>query len=313
MPSAPEPPHLLIADATPALPAGATLPALPPLPRLDALLRRLQRADTLTCDDDAPDTPFERALARAHGLPGAPGQVPWAAFDSGSVGTPCAWLRPCHWQLGMDHVTLLPPGQLGLTDAESRALLAAVQSLLQDDGIALHYQRPDAWLAQGELLRGLSTWSMARAARQPLTREVLSLAPTPEHGARLRRLQNELQMLLYTQPVNEAREQARQWPVNALWIDGAGQLDHALAPRPGVRVEQRLSAAADLPAWQAAWQAIDADSVAQLGQRLAAGEDLRLTLCGPRRALTLRPGRGLAFRLSSLFRPQRLSDLREQL
>ena len=86
MPSAPEPLHLLIADATPALPAGATAPALPPLPRLDALLARLQRADTLTCDDDAPDTPFERALARAHGLPGAPGQVPWAAFDSGSVG-----------------------------------------------------------------------------------------------------------------------------------------------------------------------------------------------------------------------------------
>lgn len=314
MPSAPAPLHLLIADATPALPAGATLPALPPLPRLDALLPRLQRADTITCDDDAPDTPFERALARAHGLPGVPGQVPWAAFDSGSVGTPCAWLRPCHWQLGMDHVTLLPPGELTLTEAESRALLAAVQPLLQDDGLTLRYVRPDAWLAQGELLRGLSTWSMARAAERPLTRELLSLAPTPAHSARLRRLQNELQMLLYTQPVNDARERARQWPVNALWIDGAGQLDHAIAPRPGVRVEQRLSGAAtDLPTWQAAWQAIDADSVAQLAQQWAAGQEVRLTLCGPRRALTLRPGAGLSFRFSSLLRPQRLSDLRQQL
>lgn len=315
MPPAPEPFHLLIADATPLLPEGSPLPALPPLPHLDTVLKRMRLADTLECDDAAPDTPLERALARAHGLPGAPGQVPWAAFETGTVAAPCAWLRPCHWQLGMDHVTLLPPEQLVLTEAESRALLASVQPLLQEDGLTLDYARPDAWLAQGELLRGLTTWSMARAAQQPLTREALALAPTPAQSAHLRRLQNELQMLLYTHPVNDAREQRRQPTVNALWIEGAGQLDHAVAPKPGVRVDARLAPAAtsDLAAWQAAWQAIDADSVAQLGQRLAAGDDVRLTLCGPRRALTLRPGSGLAFRFSRLFRPQRLSELREKL
>lgn len=311
----PETFHLLIADAHPLLPEGSALPALPPLPRLEALLRRLQVSDTLTCDDDAPDTPLERALARAHGLPGAPGQVPWAAFDTATLGTPCAWLRPCHWQLGMDHITLLPPEQLLLTEAESRALLAAVQPLLQEDGLTLTYQRPDAWLAQGELLRGLTTWSMARAAQQPLTREVLSHAPTPAQSAHLRRLQNELQMLLYTQPVNDAREQARQPPVNALWTEGAGVLEQAIAPNPAVQVDARLAPAAtpDLAAWQAAWQAIDADSVAQLAQQLAAGADVRLTLCGPRRAITLKRGTGLGFRVSSLFSPQRLSSLREQL
>ncbi len=308
-------PHLLIPDATPLLPEGAALPALPPLPHLDALLKRLQVTEVVACDDDAPDTPFERALARAHGLPGAPGQVPWAAFDTGTVGTPCAWLRPCHWQLGMDHVTLLPPGQLALPEDQSRALLATVQPLLTEDGLTLTYQRPDAWLAQGEPLRGLTTWSMARAAQQPLTREVLSLAATPAQGAHLRRLQNELQMLLYTHPVNDTREAARQWPVNALWIEGAGVLDHAVAPHLAVQVDARLAPAAtpDLAAWQAAWQAIDADSIRALAQQLAAGADVRLTLCGPRRALTLRPGAGLAFRLSSLLRPQRWSELREQL
>ena len=315
MPPAPEPFHLLIADAAPLLADGAAPPPLPALPQLDALLKRLRVTNTIESDDGAPDTPLERALARAHGLPGAPGQVPWAAFETGTVGTPCAWLRPCHWQLGMDHITLLPPKQLLLTEAESRALLAAVQPLLQEDGLTLTYQRPDAWLAQGELLRGLTTWSMARAAQQPLTREVLSHAPTPAQSAHLRRLQNELQMLLYTQPVNDAREQARQPPVNALWTEGAGVLDHAIAPNPAVQVDARLAPAAtpDLAAWQAAWQAIDADSVAQLAQQLAAGADVRLTLCGPRRAITLRPGRGLGFRVSSLFSPQRLSSLREQL
>ncbi len=308
-------PQLLIADATPLLPEGAAPPALPPLPHLDALLKRLQVAEAIACEDDAPDTPFERALARAHGLPGAPGQLPWAAFDTGTVGTPCAWLRPCHWQLGMDHVTLLPPERLALAEDESRALLAAVQPLLQEDGIALRWVRPDAWLAQGELLRGLRTWSMARAAQWPLTREVLALAAASAHSAQLRRLQNELQMLLYTHPVNEAREQAGQWPVNALWIEGAGVLDRAIDPNPALQVDTRLAPAAtpDLAAWQAAWQAIDADSVRALGQRLAAGADVRLSLCGPRRAITLAPGAGLLFRLGRRLRPQRLSELLSRL
>lgn len=317
MPSPSAPLQLLIPDAIPLLSNPADLPALPPLPRLDALLRRLQVADTIECDDDAPDTPLERALARAHGLPGAPCQVPWAAFETGTVGTPCAWLRPCHWQLGMDHVTLLHPSQLALPEHESRALLASMQPLLQEDGVTLRYVRADAWLAQGELLRGLTTWSMERAAQQPLTREVLSLAGTPAQSAHLRRLQNELQMLLYTHPVNDTREQAGQWTVNALWIEGAGVLEQAVAPAAGVQLEPRLTqalgAAAWQPAWQSAWQAIDADSVARLGQRLTAGADLRLTLCGPRRALTLQPGRGPAFRLASLLRPLRWAALCRQL
>ena len=232
MPPAPEPFHLLIADAAPLLADGAAPPPLPALPQLDALLKRLRVTNTIESDDGAPDTPLERALARAHGLPGAPGQVPWAAFETGTVGTPCAWLRPCHWQLGMDHITLLDPALLDLSEAESRALLAAVQPLLQEDGIALRYVRPDAWLAEGELFRSLATSSMARAAQQPLTRDALAAAPTPAQGAHLRRLQNELQMLLYTQPVNDAREQAKRWPVNALWIEGAGLLDTPTPQNP---------------------------------------------------------------------------------
>ncbi len=310
----PAPFHLLIRDAAPPLPAGSAWPAPPALPRLEALLKRLRITAAIECDEDSPDTPFERALTRAHGLSGAPGQVPWAAFETGTVGTPCAWLRPCHWQLGMDHVRLLHPGQLMLGEVESQALLATVQALLQDDGMALHYVRPDAWLARGEPLRGLTTWSMARAVQQPLTREVLSLATTPAHSARLRRLQNELQMLLYTHPVNDAREQAGQWPVNALWIEGAGVLDQPLEPAAGVQVESRLAQAMGEPAaWRSAWQAIDADSIAQLGPRLAAGAEVRLTLCGPLRALSLQPVGGLASRLSGLLRPQRWADLYPQL
>ncbi|MFT4194523.1 phosphoglycerate mutase [Ottowia sp.] len=316
MPPAPEPLHLLIPDAVPPLPEGAPLPDLPSLPALDALLARLRRADTIEVDEDSPATPFEAALARANRLPGEPGRQPWAAFESGAVGTPCAWLKPCHWQLGLDHVTLVDPAALALTEDESRALLAAVQPLLAEDGVALRYVAPEAWLAQGELFRGLVTWSMDRAVQRPLTREVLALAPTAAQSAHLRRLQTEVQMLLYHHPVNEAREQGRRWPVNALWIAGAGQLDAPLPPAPHVLVEPRL---AQLPPvstagdYARAWQAIDAGTVAQLRRVLDGGGDARLTLCGPRRAIAFAPARGLGARISSLFSPQRLLDVRQQL
>jgi hypothetical protein len=301
---------LLLAGAAAAPSASARLPAL------DALLARLRPAGMIEADDDCPATPLELALARAHGLPGAPGRWPWAAFESGVVGTPCAWFRPCHWQLGMGQASLVDPAALALAEDESRALLAAVQPLLAEDGVALRYVRPGAWLAQGELVGGLSAWSMQRALQQPLTREVLAQAPTAAQNAQLRRLQAELQMLLYSHPVNEAREQAGRWPVNALWIDGAGALDAPLAPDSGVQVESRLTElppGADAQQIQVAWQAIGASSLAELRRVLDAGGNARLTLCGPRRALTFAPARGLGARIANFVNPARFQDLLKQL
>ncbi|MFC0593135.1 hypothetical protein ACFOHU_08250 [Ottowia pentelensis] len=310
-----EPLHLLIADT--ALPPGTpapSLPELPPLPKLQALLARMRLQTTLEVDEDSPATPFEQALARAHGLPGAPGRVAWAAFETGTVGTPCAWLRPCHWQVGMDQVSLLEPSELALSEAESRALLAALQPLLQDDGLTLRYLAPDRWLAQGELLRDLGTASMARALQQPLTRELLTVAPDPAQGARLRRLQGELEMLLYLQPVNDAREAARRYPVNAVWIEGAGALDAPVPIRPNVRTDTRLQTPpASTADYLRAWQAIDAEALAPLLAAQRTGAKVELTLCGARRALTLTTVRGLLPGFMNKMHPLRLSHLRNQL
>lgn len=308
--------HLLIDGAALALPPGTAQPPWPDLPHLQALQGRLQAAATLEVDDDSLATPFDIALARAHGLPDAPGQTPWAAFETGTLGTPCAWLTPCHWQAGMDHITVLDPAELQLTEAESRALLAAVQPLLSADGLAVRYVRADAWLAQGELLRGLATASLARALQHPLAPDDLARAPAAAQGAQLRRLQSELQMLLYTQPVNDARESARRWPVNALWLHGAGQLDAPHPPRPQVLAERRLAdpaAQTSAAAWAQAWQTIDADGGARLQAAAQGGQPVQLTLCGPQRAITLASRAGWWANMMNKMHPQRLSDLRDQL
>lgn len=274
--------HVLIADAD----------APPAWPALDALLARLRPAASIEADDDSPATPLEIALARAHGLPGDAARAPWAAFESGTVGTPCAWFHPCHWQLGMDDARLIDPAALALTETESRALLAAAAPLLAESGVTLAYTRPGDWLAQGELLCGLAACSLRRALRGTLSRELLAQAP-----ARLRRLQAELQMLLHDHPVNQQRERESRSPVNALWIDGAGALAAPCPPNPQVRVAQ----------------AGDAASVDELRRVLDAGGDARLTLCGPRRAITLAPARGWLAKITNSFRRQRFQDLRHTL
>ncbi|HMN20449.1 MAG TPA: phosphoglycerate mutase [Ottowia sp.] len=310
------PPHLLVDGAALALPTGTTQPPLPELPELDALLARMRVVDTLEIEDDSPETPFELALARAHGLPGAAGHTPWAAFETGTVGTPCAWLVPCHWQMGMDSVTLADPDELLLDESEARALLAGLQPLLAEAGVRVQCERPDAWLAQGELLRGLTCWSLRRALQQPVTRGQLARTPDPAQHARLRRLQSELQMLLHNHPVNEAREQVGRWTVNALWIDGAGALAETHAPRAGVHGDTRLArppAQASAEAHAAAWRALDAEAMAPLATRQRAGEKVRITLCGPRRAVTLATGHGLRHWIGTRIQPQRLAQLREGL
>src|SRR5699024_10466971 len=78
--------HLVIASVVPPLREHAPLPPLPALPQLEALLVQLRETGQLTCDADAPDTPFERVLAQLHGLSQSPGQVPWAALETRTTG-----------------------------------------------------------------------------------------------------------------------------------------------------------------------------------------------------------------------------------
>ncbi len=306
--------HLLIPGALLPLPADQLRPPLPHLPHLEEVLRRLKQTDEIECDEFSPSEPAEIATARALGLPSEPGRIPWAAIESGTIGTPCAWLIPCHWQLGMDHVLLSDPAHLQLADDASRTLMAAAAPMLREDGIDVSYVRADAWLAKGEVFRDLTTWSMNRAMGQRLTPDLLASTPTPSHAALLRRLQSELQMLFYTHQVNEQRESAGRLPINALWIAGAGILSEARPPHPEVLVENRLvlseqeqagaSLTQAIDAHHETWRAIDADTGARLLNELNAGHDVRLSLCGPHRALSFASGqqvKGMMARISDLF------------
>ncbi|KAF1023334.1 MAG: hypothetical protein GAK30_00537 [Paracidovorax wautersii] len=282
--------HLLIPDA--ALPLGADGEPAPlaPGPNLSRLLRLLQPTERIALDAFSPALPYEVAVARANGLPDTPGHTPWAAFETRTLGQPCAWIQACHWQIGMDHLLMGDPTDLALSADESQSLLNAMAPLWAEDGITLQASAlPGTWLARGEPLRGLPSVSLQRLIGRDVSYWVSGPGPSAQ-AARLRRLLSEMQMLFYTLPANEAREQRGQLPVNAFWITGAGELD--ALPAPGTHqpvVENRLTLAAqrrDAAAHASAWQAVDSTSCAALLTQAQSGSPVRLTLCGERAAQT---------------------------
>ena len=322
--------HLLIPYAlSPAPGCTQTLQTLD-LPMLRALLQRLAPGPSITAAPQSLSMPHERALAQALGLPSADGRIPWAAWrrvEQGHAPDAQAWafVSPCLWHIGADHVTLSDHAALGLDEAASRALLDILAPWFAEDGITLHYEQPTRWLAQGALFADLATATFERVIGRDVRHWLPPLA-SADAARRLQRLHSEVQMLLYTHPFNAAREAQGLPAVNAFWVHGAGALpadwqtpraDPATTPSTTVTVAEDLRAPAlreDWPAWAAAWQRLDAGPLAALHAQLQRGAAVQLTLCGENGALHFGPAqRNLLQRLQSVFRPLRLSDLHNAL
>ncbi len=301
--------HVLIPYAVSDDPAAKDSLRTLQLPRLQSLLQRLSPEPTRTLPEDSPVSAHEHLQAQAHGLdPQAPA---WAALRAHEIGLAgageqaWAFLTPSHWELGQARVTLRDPQALDLREDESRALLVAMQPYFAEDGITLHYEQPLRWLARGEPLRGLATASPERV----IGRDVAPFLPA---SPLLRRLQNEMQMLLYTHAVTEARAQRGALAVNSFWLSGSGALaspPDAAAPPQVMDALVQPAVRGDWAAWAQAWQALDMQ-LAALQQALAAGEAVTLTLCSElcARHYTAAP-RGLLARLRQRLQPARLSDI----
>jgi hypothetical protein len=271
------------------------------LPHLDKLLRQLTLVSTDSADDNTLIPPHERALGAAYGIstPGVTpdGQVPWGAWHAAQAGQAVvageSWavITPCHWAVQTNHITMISPRDLNLLEDESRALLAAMQPYFAEDGIALVYDTPTRWLAQASVFAGLATASPYRVVGA----RVDDWMPKGDSTKNLRRLQQEMQMLLYTHPLTDARTDQGLLAVNSFWVSGTGALpaQHPVPagtwdrPASPVIAPPALRDAAvrdDWAAWAQAWQHIDATECAALLATLHANNAVTLTLCGGRSA-----------------------------
>lgn len=287
MPLAPESEHHWVVPFA-AIGTGDTRPEWPALPHLQALLPRLRETQRSDGDEASYTAPHERALAGARGVPLRDGHWPGAALHSPDPHAPQAWVHPVHLQVGMGEVTLQAAALFGLDEAASRALFDALAPLCADDGVTLHFDHPTRWRASGERLRGVRCASIDRVAG----RSIAPWLPEGDEARWLQRLSSEAQMLFYTHAVNDAREAARQLPVNGVWFSAAGAVEAGVTPGPAPTLADDLREHAlrgDAAAWRAAWQALDASLIVRLRERALRGETFALTLCGERHAVTLEP------------------------
>ena len=307
--------HLIVPFAGTVSEAGRHALQSLALPRLEKLLARLQPAHHLGSGADSLNAPHELALAAAWGWPAGPdAALPLAARQAAALGLdtrqPWGLLTPVHLHVGTDQVSLTPPWTLLLDDAASRALLDAVRPLFESEGFALHPAGPLQWLASHPMLDGLATAALDRVVGRNIDRWL------PGHGdARLiRRLQNEVQMLLYTHPLNDAREAGGLPTVNSVWLSHCGRLPDGATALADLQVDDRLRQPAldeDWAAWCDAWRALDAGPIDALAR---AGGDVQLTLCGERFAQTFVPARqGLWQRLAGRWQQPSATNLLEAL
>ena len=285
--------HLLIPYAASHAAGCQAILATLKLPNLQKLLHGLSAQPQDTGDELSWSPPHERALARALGLAVSDGQIPWAALQAqkypelAALKGAWAFVTLCHWQAGMHEVSLRQIPMQDLSPTESDTLLAAMRPFFAQDGITLYPDEPGRWLAHGAVFDGLPSASPDRVRG----RNLVPWMPTAAQAGSLIRLMSEMQMLLYTHSLNDAREARAALPVNAIWFSGTGTLNGLPAgtglPSSTTTLVPALREAAlqeDWTAWASAWHALDALEIKALLEAQRQGEPVQITLCGERHA-----------------------------
>jgi hypothetical protein len=199
-----------------------------------------------------------------------------------------------------------------LTSDESDTLLSAMAPFFEQDGISLRPLEPGRWLGRGDVFADLRTASPDRVQGRNLE----PWMPSTADAGSLIRLVSEMQMLLYTHPLNDARESRGVLSANALWFSGAGALpkEHSTpASAQDLRVIHSLKQAAlneNWSAWAEEWQQLDATVIHDLLAAHSSGELVQLTLCGERHAQTwLAQPLGLMQKIKAKFAFQPISNI----
>jgi hypothetical protein len=291
--------HLVIPFASGLSDAAAHALGTLSLPNLERLLGRWGSVadaatdDVADADEYALSLSHERVLARLRGWPVVDGLLPFAAEAARRDGfAPAAgsgWglVTPAHWHVGRDQVNLVDPATLELDEAEARTLHATLAPLFEDLGWGWHWAGPNRWYTSHPSLIDLPTASIDRV----IGRNVDLWLNDHPGVMRVRRLQSEVQMLLYVHPLNDARDARGAMTVNSFWLGGTGPTQDAGKALPAdVVVDDRLRAPAladDWSGWTDAWRALDAGPLRTLAEE--SDPSARLTLCGERTARTWRP------------------------
>ncbi|WP_374347629.1 hypothetical protein [Chitinimonas sp.] len=151
------------------------------------------------------------------------------------------WWRvdPVHLRVDRDRAVLFDAGMLRLRLDEAQGMVARLNQQFASDGLQFVAPVADRWYVQFSQPLALHTSPLHRAFGQ----DVRDHLPKGPDALLWHKLHNEMQMLLYTDPVNEARELAGALTANSLWLWGEGTpLGRLAAPWPQIWADEVLPA-----------------------------------------------------------------------
>lgn len=131
------------------------------------------------------------------------------------------WLfaAPVHMLLGRDSFFLSDQAPLPLTSDESTALIASLNQHFAQDGYHF-YLLNDIWFLGLDTKPHISTTPVDQVVNQ----DIADYLPKGDDALIWAKLQNEVQMLLFSHPVNSAREAQGLPAMNSLWCHGLGEI-----------------------------------------------------------------------------------------
>ncbi len=232
--------HLLLPFALPAAADATTALHGIQSPALDRLIARATLVERVIGEDFQRTLPHERWVARqfgalAGGSAGASDEAPLAPYmlraDGGEPGTATwACVQPVHVRIAHDHLVLIDPASLDLSDQEAATLLAVARPLIEELGVRIEAPKPARWYLSGDGFGTLAGASPLRASGRNIEIWLPHEAHSGERSRAWMKLQNEVQMAWFEHPVNEARE-ARGLPaVNSIWFHAQGAMQPVRSP-----------------------------------------------------------------------------------
>ncbi|MFA6062825.1 MAG: hypothetical protein WC736_09515 [Gallionella sp.] len=176
-----------------------------------------------------------------------------AAYDGLGEG---GWLRadPVHLRLQREQVVLLP--EVEVSTAEALQFCASLNKHFAADGLTFFTPDPQRWYVKQQKSPDIVTVPMSQAAG----RNIHGNLPSGLEYGRWHQIFNEIQMLLFAHPLNEAREARGELPVNSVWfwgnqpVQAQPQVTYDAVSSDEVLV-QMLARANDAPFsnWQPEW------------------------------------------------------------
>jgi hypothetical protein len=263
-------------------------------PALARLLARARILHQRSSEGFAPSLPHEQKLADF--TDNSPPIALAAMRQLGLSATTGHWflLQPANLYIARDHLVLTDLRQLELSETESRQLFDAAVPLFTELGLTLLYGNAGSWLLRADDWHRLRTCTPDAACGHNID----IWLPRGEGERAWRKLQNELQMLWHTHPINDDRAQRGVPRINTVWLWGGTPPNASATVPPGLALLARAALgdsvaptaaelgpgqvrcrndligpalAGDWSSWLAAFAQLDAQFFAPLADALNAG------------------------------------------